>query len=1611
MNNIKVWHKICSKNFFKGVLIALLSVLMLAGLLVYFQPNDVKAAIQASKVLIISNDDTYRASGISGGTSVTAMANALTSAGFTVDTWIESSKNSAPPTVAYANQYDLVIFTQGVGYRNTNNGKQGLNSSDLNFLKQYLNVNSSGNKGRLILEGEDIMSDILRVGRSNDQRDLLKIVTSSSASNYGRMTDLRITDTGHPIYNYIYNLTGTTDVTLNNQTAYQDYIAPNLTAGARSVATAKFSGKANYFGSINTWSNTYGNRLVFMPFSWYVNSSNGISDTYSDWRNKLLVNMAAWVGERKINISGYDIADATTAPGDLDSMLAFTLSPALTPTSVTSPAVKGIKVTYLGDMSVAETSTVTVMVYADTGTIGSLEAGDKLLGTGVFSGGVANVDFNTVTYEDECTINATKQYIIAYKFATDAPIGKTAGARINSSSDLIMHDSDKLSRGYLGNPIDSVQTTLSAGGTASIKYPNEGSTISGNLTFRGTSSTQYSLMWSSGYNNAAGPWTQFGSGAVAVKNGSLFTWNTTTVTDGPYTVKLRAYSGAENLVSIFIDNTAPAISEVAHSGVKGNTATITWKTDEPSTSEVVYRISPSGVWESAGDSVKVTNHSVTLKSLSSNTFYDYKVKSTDAAGNSSESVGTQSFQTQDQGPFAAITSPAVIGQVTPRVGSFAKIKGSAYTVNAGHSVNWSLYYGYGTETEKVTTWKLITSSTTPVDNGVLTDWTTPTPDGAYILKLRVEDPALSGDSAFMETFVPVIVDNSKPDIQRVTLDEVNNTMAHIHWETSKLTVDKVAYGWDPGVYNYVIDDVDGHQEMCLYDLTPNKKYYFKIISTDNMGLVAETQEYSFTTTNEASDGVPPDISNVKLTAAGRTDSTAEMKWNEGTDNSGIAYYKIYYSLDGENFTQRNAIHSSRRTYLDRGLFPFTDYWYYVVAVDRSGLHSAPSNIVKITTTKEGHENPHGAYSTYTVMCSKCHATHRGKKEFLFNNTQEASMCYTCHDAAGTGSKYNIEAEYDPNHQSRHPLPMEHTGKECASCHNPHLNPATFPRLLKSTNTVTGSVYNSTNGFCYNCHGVNGPDRILENTAGAHDVFEKSVHNSVYFPDPESGTKIKCVSCHDNHSSDNVRLTKAPEEENCFQCHGDTSDKYGIPNVKRNLYRRSYHNVNGTASTGNVECVNCHNPHYVESHNRNVSDPYNTINLWNGDRTTFCLRCHDGDDPPVKQVDRTTNVPYTVNFPSVPLNLTTADSSLPNGGYNKTMFIDPLSVHYNNSTNRVQCTQCHYPHGSDNNRVLARDEDSTSSAEEGICVNCHSDSGEWKDLYPTTPAIFLEMTNASAHPSLTIDATTKHSDTEDYSTISVGDRHAECQDCHDPHSARKTGTKAGNVSGPLYNVSGVERSGGSLVFKSKVTEDWQVCYKCHSSYWPNLVSSGRRDIAAEFYRTSGTYSYHYVELQSNPNVSTTTASRITPGSKDHNGNTWTNTSKMYCQDCHGTPEGMGAKGVHGSVYDGILKGTYYTFTENSRAATDDRLICFQCHQRTYYEGTHMNNRSDHMDAPCWGCHGSVVHGSNRAHLLRVRNTTVAVDSPDYEAKSMLTSGTSAHPATSSKSSCSTNCGGH
>jgi len=179
------------------------------------------------------------------------------------------------------------------------------------------------------------------------------------------------------------------------------------------------------------------------------------------------------------------------------------------------------------------------------------------------------------------------------------------------------------------------------------------------------------------------------------------------------------------------DTTPPVISAVSVSDVTYDSATISWTTDEPSTSQVEYW--PGSL--SALDTTLVTNHSVTLTNLIPETNYRYRIMSMDAAGN---------LTVSEEHTFSTLSAP----DTTPPVISAVSVSDITYD---SATISWTTDEPSTSQVEYgVTTSSLSPLNTTLVTNHtvILTDLSS---DTTYNFKVRSNDA--SGNLAVSDEYI------------------------------------------------------------------------------------------------------------------------------------------------------------------------------------------------------------------------------------------------------------------------------------------------------------------------------------------------------------------------------------------------------------------------------------------------------------------------------------------------------------------------------------------------------------------------------------------------------------------------------------------------------------------------------------------------------------------------------------------------------------------------------------------------------------------------------------------------------------------------------------------
>ncbi|HEX9015988.1 MAG TPA: cytochrome c3 family protein [Chloroflexota bacterium] len=337
-------------------------------------------------------------------------------------------------------------------------------------------------------------------------------------------------------------------------------------------------------------------------------------------------------------------------------------------------------------------------------------------------------------------------------------------------------------------------------------------------------------------------------------------------------------------------------------------------------------------------------------------------------------------------------------------------------------------------------------------------------------------------------------------------------------------------------------------------------------------------------------------------------------------------------------------------------------------------------------------------------------------------------------------------------------------------------------------------------------------------------------------------------------------------------------------------------------------------------------------------------------------------------------------------YAQVTIIPPSPAHgdvggYNATTDA--CAKCHRTH--DASVVsLTTTKSALSGTQENVCLTCHDGTG-------ASTNIKAEFAYTYEHP---IAANDLHRFGENTpAKFSGTNRHVECVDCHEPHSAIRGNHSPGssNAAQNLTGQSGIGVTNGAgwtvptYTFLGSVTSEYQLCMKCHSSWAygstpPTSHTGGITETnqALEFNVNNG--NYHWVEGDQ------TASSGATPRTNDGRNlafvNGWTRNSKMTCSDCHASQSDTDPRGAHGSSNAYMLRGPWTTTTGKTGTSND---LCFKCHDyNTYGQGgtgaattTMFTDGSQNLHVQHWGfqstlscqsCHSGVPHGGNQTYTI-------------------------------------------
>ncbi|MFZ3173066.1 MAG: cytochrome c3 family protein [Carboxydocellales bacterium] len=536
------------------------------------------------------------------------------------------------------------------------------------------------------------------------------------------------------------------------------------------------------------------------------------------------------------------------------------------------------------------------------------------------------------------------------------------------------------------------------------------------------------------------------------------------------------------------------------------------------------------------------------------------------------------------------------------------------------------------------------------------------------------------------------------------------------------------------------------------------------------------------------------------------------------------------------------------------------------------------------------------------LCFNCHKDPYNNTSGYVQATADIYQYYSKLSNSGAGTKGQDKGHFIQYDRYTFPdgtaVPVGFQLR-CTDCHDQHGSSNKYLLRTKLGTNPNAITINSSGiltvteerNFCKGCH--NGTTKLY-NPADSLPIIWEDLRNSAH----TDATK-RCSSCHGGSGTVAQQITRVAHTpgagessggQECLACHTTLQDSMSISITNTFHHVVDYVTFQADYSL-TKSCLQCHVDHDkfrpgIAAGNKrgaNLRTKYEAVNSATATNTDFindavgglCLSCHTVSK--TKAYDGTKST-QAISTPAV------FNASKHNYVVYST-FSDTVSTD-NTTKFTANCTKCHndysansisYDYQTSSNPFIFGVHSSsirsilgklgvvspTQPLEEDLCYRCHSgttakdyyqgvDSAQGSAMTAKSQAIQTAFGRAYKHPITS--ARGIHQAVEGASAgwaKDGGNRHVECQDCHNTHAAKigtsRDGTTYGanavrdgktNVDDTLpgslngiwgvdvtstYTTRGTVNSGDKTTYNrtDTLTRQWQLCLKCHSDYaWDN-----------------------------------------------------------------------------------------------------------------------------------------------------------------------------------------------
>jgi hypothetical protein len=411
------------------------------------------------------------------------------------------------------------------------------------------------------------------------------------------------------------------------------------------------------------------------------------------------------------------------------------------------------------------------------------------------------------------------------------------------------------------------------------------------------------------------------------------------------------------------DTTSPSITNVTVTDTQATSATITWTTDELADSRIDYSIDPSTVFGSGQTNASfLLSHSLTLTGLTPNTPYLFRVKGSDALGNTGTNDNSGdgfSFSTS-AGPIISNVTQSSVNVHTATVAWDTNVDSDSFvTFSENPDLSASTKVGSAT----------LVGGSAPFQHRVdLTNLTPGTPYYYFVESKDVDDNNSRDDNGGNYYTFNTTTDNVDPIISDISTPVIAPTAAVVVWQTDELATSQMDWGTtsgDLGTTTPIPMDstLTIFHVISLTGLVEDTDYFYKVRSQDGAGNETESDEGTFKTGKTTIiqqitvsgggggggqtivvDKTPPKITDVKIDKV--TPFSATITFT--TDEKSIGL--VQYSEDESAFSQGVGSTEFQTTHsvVLSGLKLATPYFIQVSATDQAG-NASTSDVQDFTT--------------------------------------------------------------------------------------------------------------------------------------------------------------------------------------------------------------------------------------------------------------------------------------------------------------------------------------------------------------------------------------------------------------------------------------------------------------------------------------------------------------------------------------------------------------------------------------------------------------------------------------------------------------------------------------